>query len=127
MTKVRLILVLAIIFMAGAVIGAQAFSPIATISVTLPDGQTKELAVPEGGVGKVTAHGVEYEVQPIILDSKPWNRVNVRIFKVATDKAPTELIGEIEVTTGAPAAASKTTPSFRIAVIKVSSPATLTN
>jgi hypothetical protein len=51
----------------------------------------------------------------------------VTIFKTATTNAPTQILGEVEVKRGGPAVDSKTNPSFKVAVPKVSSPPTPTN
>ena len=41
--------------------------------------------------------------------------------------APTQILGEVEVKRGGPAVESKTNPSFKVAVPKVSPPATQTS
>jgi hypothetical protein len=56
----------------------------------------------------------------------PWNRIVVTIFKMATTNAPTQTLGEVDIKRGASAVESKTNPSFKVAVPKVSSPATQT-
>jgi hypothetical protein len=115
------------VLVASTVAAAQAYAPIVTMSVTLPDGRTQELTAPEGGLATVSLKdGTEYGFRPTIQDSTPWNRIVVTIFKTATTNAPTQTVGEIEVKRGAPAVESKTNPSFKVAVPKVSPPATQT-
>lgn len=116
---------MAIVFAcAAAIAGAQAFSPMVQMSVTMPDGQTKTLSAPESGLVVQTVNGTEYGFRPTILDAKPWNHVVVTVFKMATSSQPTQELGEVDLKTGAPAVQSKTTPAFKIAVTKVSPPGT---
>jgi hypothetical protein len=115
------------ILMANIVVAAQAYAPVVTMSVTLPDGRMQELTAPESGLATVTLKdGAEYGFRPTIQDSTPWNRIVVTIFRVATTNAPTEVLGEIELKRGGPALDSKTDPSFKVAVPKVAPPATPT-
>jgi hypothetical protein len=102
---------------------AQPHAPIVTISISLPDGRTQELTAPESGlVTTTTKDGVEYGFKPTILDSKPWNQITIAIFRMATAKETTSYLGEVELKRGGPAVASKTNPSFKIAVPKVDEP-----
>ncbi len=106
-----------------SVAAAQAFAPLVTIRVTLPDGRTEELTAAESGLARVTAKdGTEFGFRPTILDSKPWNRVVVAIFRTPSAAAPSQLLGEVEVKTGSAAVESRTSPAFEIAVVKVSPP-----
>jgi hypothetical protein len=103
---------------------AQTHAPVVTMSVTLPDGRTQELTVPESGVATVSLKdGTEYSFRPTVQDSSPWNQIVVTIFRAATAKAPTEVLGQVELKRGGPAVESKTKPSFKVAVPKVSPPA----
>jgi hypothetical protein len=54
----------------------------------------------------------------------PWNRIVVTIFRTATANAPTQILGDVELKRGGPPVESKTNPSFKVAVPKVSPPAT---
>ena len=75
-----------------------------TLAITLPDGQIKEVTAPESGLATVTLKdGTEIGVRPTILDSKPWTRVIVGIFRTPTANHPVELLGEDEVKTAGPA------------------------
>ena len=115
------------VLVGGTVAATQANAPIVTMSVTLPDGRTQELTAPESGLATVSLKdGTEYGFRPTIQDSTPWNRIVVTIFKTATTNTPTQTVGEIEVKRGGPAVESKTNPSFKVAVPKVSPPATQT-
>src|SRR5438309_9725638 len=107
---------------------AQAYAPVVTMSVTLPDGRTQELTAPESGLATVSLKdGTEYGFRPTVQDSLPWNRIVVTIFRTATTNAPTQILGEIDLKRGGPAVDSKTNPPFKVAVSKVSSPATPTS
>jgi hypothetical protein len=111
--------------MASIFAAAQAYAPVVTMSVTLPDGQVKELTAPESGLATVSLKdGTEYGFRPTIQDSSPWNRIVVTIFKKATTNSPTQILGEVEVKRGGPAVDSKTNPSFKVAVPNVSPPRT---
>jgi len=91
--------------------------------VTLPDGRTQEVSAPESGLATLTVEGDgEYGLRPTILDSRPWTRLVVTVFRMATSGAPTQEIGSIEVRTGAPAVQTETSPAFRIAVTRVDEP-----
>jgi hypothetical protein len=116
------------IVLAGMWAGAQSSAPVVTMSVTLPDGRSQELTAPESGLATVSLKdGTEYGFRPTIQDSAPWNRIVVTIFRTATANAPTQILGEIELKRGGAAVDSKTNPSFKVAVPKVSPPATQTS
>jgi hypothetical protein len=109
------------LLLAGAMAAAQAHAPIVTMSITTPDGRTHELTVAESGLTTLTLKdGTEYGFRPTIQDSSPWNRIVVTIFRSATASAPTTVVGEIEVRRAGPAVDSKTSPSFKVSVPKVS-------
>jgi hypothetical protein len=109
----------------SALATAQTYAPVVTISVGLPDGRTQELTTSESGIATVSLKdGMEYGFQPTIQDSMPWNRIVVTIFRMATTNSPTQILGEVELKRGGPAADSKTNPSFKVAVPNVSLPAT---
>lgn len=113
--------------MLSAVAAAQAYAPIVTMVVTMPDGRTQELTAAESNLATVTLKdGSEYGFRPTIQDSAPWNRIVVTIFRSATASAPTTVLGEIEVRKGGPAMDSKTNPSFKVSVPKVSAPTSQT-
>ena len=96
------------------------YAPMVSLSITLPDGKTQAADVRESDTTLVKlANGTEYKFRPTILDAKPWNQVVVTIFKGATAQAPDQTLGEVELKTGGPAVASKTTPVFKVAVTKV--------
>jgi hypothetical protein len=98
---------------------AQPHAPVVTMSVTLPDGRTQELTAPESGLATT-----EYGFRPTIQDSSPWNRIVVTIFRTATTSAPTTVLGEVELKRGGAAVQSKTNPSFKVSIPKVSPPPT---
>jgi hypothetical protein len=106
---------------------AQAHAPIVTMSVTTPDGRTHELTAAESGLATLTLKdGTEYGFRPTIQDSSPWDRIVVAIFRSARASAPTAVLGEIELRMGGPAVDSRTNPSFKVSVRKVSAPTTQT-
>jgi len=113
--------------MVSAVAAAQAYAPIVTMVVTTPDGRIQELTAPESGLATLTLKdGTEYGFRPTIQDSAPWNRIVVTIFRSATNSAPATVLGEIELRRGGPTMDSKTNPSFKVSVSKVSGPTSQT-
>src|SRR4030095_9908970 len=81
----------------------------------------------ESGLATLTLKdGTGYGFRPTIQDSSPWNRIVVRIFRSATARAPTTVLGEIELRRGGPAVDSKTNPSFKVSVPNVSTSTTQT-
>jgi hypothetical protein len=111
--------------LSGSLAAAQPPNPVVTMNVTLPNGQVKELSAPESGLATVTlADGTEIGVRPTIQDAKPWTRVVVTFFKLPTPTRSTQEIGEVEAKTGGAAVQSKTTPSFKVAVTRVTPPET---
>ena len=120
-------LLASLIVLGGVLAGAQSSAPVVTMNVTLPDGRTQELTAPESGLATVSLKdGTEYGFRPTIQDSMPWNRIVVTIFRMATTNAPTQTLGEVDIKRGSSAVESKTNPSFKLAVPKVSPPATQT-
>ncbi len=117
------ILALLIAGLTSATAFAQANNPVVNMSITLPDGETKEVTAPESGLATITLKdGTAIGFRPTIQDSKPWTRVIVTIFKTTTASHPSQPLGEIEVKTGGSAVASKTTPAFKVAVTRTSEP-----
>jgi hypothetical protein len=111
---------ISIMLLSGGMVAAQAYAPVVTMNVTLPDGRVQELSAPESGLATLTlSDGTEYGFRPTIQDSMPWNRIVVTIFRTATSTAAAESLGELEVKRGGPAVRSKTNPSFTIAVSAV--------
>ena len=113
--------------MLSTVAAAQAYAPIVTMVVTMPDGRTQELTAAESGLATLKLKdGTEYGFRPTIQDSAPWNRIIVTIFRSATTTAPTTVLGEVELRRGGAAMDSKTNPSFKVSVPKVSAPTSQT-
>ena len=127
MTRKKFLFASIAVLLAGAMAAAQAHAPVVTMSVTTPDGRTHELTAAESGLATLTLKdGTEYGFRPTIQDSSPFNRIVVTIFRSATASAPTTVLGEIELRRGGPAVDSKTNPSFKVAVPKVSASTTQT-
>ena len=127
MTRRSLLFTLVAVLLTGAMAVAQAHAPVVTMSVTLPDGRTQELTAAESGLATLTHRdGTEYGFRPTIQDSKPWDRIVVTIFKSATTSSPAMVLGENELQRGGPAMGSKTSPSFKVSVPKVSAPTSQT-
>jgi hypothetical protein len=115
------------VLLPGAMAAAQAQTPVVTMTITTPDERTDKLTAAESGLATLTLKdGTEYRFRPTIQHSSPWNRIVVTIFRSATASAPATIVGEIELRRGAPAVNSKTNPSFKVSVPKVSAPTTQT-
>ena len=95
------------------------FRPVVDMTITSPDGQSKTLTVKESGLATETVANAEYGFRPTIIDSKPWTRVTVTIFKMGTATEYTKELGEVNVHTGGAVVTSETKPSFKVAVTKV--------
>jgi hypothetical protein len=105
---------------AGALLAAQAFAPVVTMSITLPDGQIQHLTAAESGLATLTLkNGSTWGFRPTILDSRPWTKVTVTIFKMGPAESEA---GEVQLTTGGAGITSKTTPEFKVAITKVEPP-----
>jgi hypothetical protein len=96
---------------AATIASAQTYSPMVTMTVTAPDGTTQDVVARDSSVGTIKLKdGSEYQFRPTVHD-EPFSKVTIAIFKA--DSTP---VGEVQVTKGAAATATKTTPSFKIAV-----------
>ena len=116
-----------LVVMMVAMVAAQTYAPIVTMSITLPDGQTQALTAPESGLATLTLKdGTVFGFRPTIQDDRPWSKITVAVFKMPTATQATQLLGEVDVKTGASAVSSKTTPIFKVAVTKVTPPAAAT-
>ena len=116
-----------LVVMMVAMVAAQTYAPIVTMSITLPDGQTQALTAPESGLATLTLKdGTEFGFRPTIQDDRPWSKITVAVFKMPMATQATQLLGEVDVKTGATAVPSKTMPIFKVAVTKVAPPAAAT-
>jgi len=77
----------------GMIAAAQAYAPVVdmpmvnmpmvNMHVVLPNGEMRQVSAPESGLAVVAlADGTEYGFRPTILDSQPFHRVTVTIFKM---------------------------------------------
>ena len=111
--------------MTGAAVAEAQHTPLVTMRIATADGQSHELTARESNVAAFKLKdGTEYEVRPTVIDSLPFNRVMVSVFKAATAKETTALLGEGEVKTGGPAVDLKTKPALKVWVLKVVLPET---
>jgi hypothetical protein len=96
---------------AASISSAQTYAPTVTMTVTAADGTTQDVVARDSSVGTLKLKdGSEYQFRPTVHD-EPFSKVTVAIFKA--DSTP---VGEVQVTKGAAAVTTKTTPSFKIAV-----------
>ena len=107
--KARIVMLAVCAVMAATAAQAQTHAPLVTMKIATADGQSHELSARESGVATFKLKdGTEYEARPTILDGSPFNRVVIAVFKSATAKEATTLLGEGEVKAGGPAVALKT-------------------
>ena len=123
MTRTVVMSLLAMLLASGP-LSAQTSSPVVSMNVTLPGGETRSLTAPESGLATVKLpDGTEIGVRPTILDDRPWRRVVVTFFKLPSASHGTEELGAVEVRTGGPAVQASGTPAFKVAVSAVSAAA----
>lgn len=108
----------------AAVASAQAPpSPTVTMSVTLPDGQTREFTTHESGLATVTVSGRDYGFRPTMHDDA-GARMTVSIFDMGKDTQAVREIGAVDLKGGGAAVTSKTAPAFKVRARKASNPST---
>lgn len=88
-------------------------SPGVVLSVTLPDGQNKELATHESGLATITAGGREYGFRPTMHDDA-GTRMTITIFDLGSPSEAVRELGTVDVRGGGPAVSSKTSPVFKV-------------
>ena len=94
-------------------------SPGVSLSITLPDGQTRQVSTHESGLATVTVAGHEYGFRPTMLDDL-GTRMTITIFDLGSKTEPVREIGMIDVKGGGAPVASKTTPAFKVQATKAS-------
>lgn len=95
---------------------AQPNVPVVSIAITLPDGSTQTVAVHESEVSTFKAKdGTAYEIRPTVHDLL-FASATVAIFNAPTTTDAGSLIAELEVKKGLAAVATKSTPSFKVAI-----------
>jgi hypothetical protein len=88
-------------------------SPGVILSVTLPDGQNRELATHESGLATVTVGGREYGFRPTMHDDA-GTRMTITIFDMGSPSEAVRELGAVDVRGGGPAVSSKTSPVFKV-------------
>jgi len=92
-------------------------SPAVSLSITLPDGQTRQLTTQESGLATVTVDGRDYGFRPTMQDDL-GTRMTVTIFDLGSKTEPVREIGTVDVRGGGAAVAAKTTPPFKVQATK---------
>ena len=117
MTRARIALLFCAFLAAPALSTSQTYSPVVTMSVTTPDGQTQEIAARDSSVAWLkTKDGTQYQFRPTVID-EPFSKATIAIFR-----ADSALLGEVQVVKGAAAVDSKTKPAFKIAIKSIEVP-----
>jgi hypothetical protein len=120
MSTMKLVGIAMGVWMIGASVAAQPDAPIVTMSITSPDGQVHHGEAPESRLVTITLRdGSTWGFRPTILDSRPWTKVTVTIFKMGAAESEA---GEVQLTTGGSSMTSKTSPQFKIAITRVEPP-----
>jgi hypothetical protein len=110
------------LFAAGAVTAAaQAYRPVVTMMVTVPDGQTRKIAVAESDLRTMPVNGRDYALRPTMMDDK-GSRVVITLFDMGGASGPTRELGAVEVLDGGPLVTMKTDPAFKVRVTNVAKP-----
>lgn len=108
----------------AAVAGAEpSVAPTVLMSVTLPDGQVKELTTAESGLATVTVGSREYGFRPTMLDDQ-GARMTITIFDLGAATESVREVGSVDIKGGGPIVTSKTTPAFKIQARKAAKSAT---
>jgi hypothetical protein len=118
--------VLTALLMTSVTLGAQAYRPTVAMSVTLPNGQAQDLSVPESGTQTVTVGGHEYGFRPTMMDDL-GERIVITVFDMGSATEAVKVLGEADAKAGGPVVTFKTTPVFKVKVVRVTKPATTTN
>jgi len=100
------------------------FAPVVDMAVTLPNGRIEHLTAPESGLAHLELDGVEYAFRPTIVDSQPWHHVVITIFRRPSPDAATQIVGTVELKTRGTPQDARSVPAFKVAVTRVSPPAT---
>ena len=88
-------------------------NPGVALSVTLPDGQIRQLTTHESGLATVIVGSREYGFRPTMHDDE-GRQMTITIFDMGSRTEPVRELGTVDVKGGASAAASKTSPSFKV-------------
>ena len=94
-----------------------AMSPAVNLSITLPDGQTRQLATHESGLATLSIGGRDYGFRPTMHDDM-GTRMTITIFDMGSSSEPIRELGAVDVKGGGAAVASKTTPAFKVQASK---------
>lgn len=106
-----------------APLSAQTYSPLVSLAITLPDGSAQDVNVRDSSVSQFKAKdGTVYEVRATVHD-EPFTTATISLFKAATTSDAGSWIADVQAKKGAPAVASKSTPSFKVAVKSIELPA----
>lgn len=116
MTRTSVVLLASALLVLPAIGRAQTYSPIVSMTITLPDGSTQDVSVRESGVATFKAKdGTEYQVRPTVHD-EPFTTAMVALFKAPTSSDAGSLIAEVSVKKGGAAVTTKSQPAFKVAI-----------
>jgi hypothetical protein len=121
----KLFAVVAAITLSSTAGAAQAYRPMVTMSITLPDGQVKDLSAPESGLATVTVAGREYGFRPTLHDEE-GARIVIAVFDMGGAAEAAKMLAEIDTKVGGSIVTVKTTPTFKVKVSQVSKGSTTT-
>ncbi|MGE3955482.1 MAG: hypothetical protein AB7H96_02100 [Vicinamibacterales bacterium] len=98
---------------AAAVRAHQPPSPAVVLSVTLPDGQVKQLDTYESGLVTVTVSNREYGFRPTMHDDA-GTRMTITVFDMGGNTEGVREVGSVEVKGGGPSVSTRTSPAFKV-------------
>ena len=93
--------------------------PMVHMAITPAGAQVHQLSVHESRVARLKVGDVEYGFRPTVQDAAPYTRIEITAFRLGS---PSERLGSVEVTKGAPAVDLATRPAFKVAVPSVTPP-----
>lgn len=95
-------------------------APRVALSITLPDGQVKQLTTHESGLATVQVGNREYGFRPTMHDDA-GTRMTITVFDMGGTADTVREITAVEVRGGGQAVPTKSTPAFKVQARKAAS------
>jgi hypothetical protein len=92
-------------------------SPIVSIVVTTPDGRVHDLTAHESGLATVHVAERDYGFRPTMHDDR-GRAITISVFRMGNSAEATQEIADVDLTGGAAAVATRSTPAFSIRAAK---------
>lgn len=95
-------------------------APKVALSITLPDGQVRQLTTHESGLVTVQVANREYGFRPTMHDDL-GNRMTITVFDMGGPAEAVREVTAVEVRGAGPAVSTKSTPAFKVQARKAAS------